>query len=42
VDYDIAGELRALAEQLSFLKAGPRDVIDIHVAALNRSESPPV
>ncbi len=35
VDHDISTGLRGLAEQLSFLKAGPRDIIDIHVAALN-------
>jgi hypothetical protein len=39
VEHDIAGGLRALAEQLAFLKAGPRDVIDIHVAALNHTDA---
>jgi len=33
-EHDISGELRGIAEQLSFLKAGPRDVVDVHIAAL--------
>jgi hypothetical protein len=35
IDHDLSAELRALAERLCFMKAGPRDVIDVHVAALN-------
>lgn len=30
----VAGELENLAKQIGFLKAGPRDVIDIHTTAL--------
>lgn len=34
VEYAISRDLSALAEQLGFLKAGPRDVIDLHSQAL--------
>lgn len=36
VQYNIGEGLRALAEELGFLKAGPRDVVEIHVRALNQ------
>lgn len=34
VEYAVSRELATLAEQLGFLKAGPRDVIDLHSQAL--------
>jgi len=34
VEHDISGKLRTIAEQLRFLKAGPRDVIEVHSFAL--------
>ena len=34
VHYHTGETLRALAEELGFLKAGPRDVVELHVAAL--------
>jgi PAS domain S-box-containing protein len=34
VHHDISGKLLDIAEELVFLRAGPRDVVDIHVAAL--------
>jgi PAS domain S-box-containing protein len=34
VKHDISGRLGAMAETLGFYKAGPRDVVDIHAAAL--------
>lgn len=34
VDHDVTDELRALTEQLGFLSAGPRDVIEIHLTTL--------
>jgi hypothetical protein len=34
VKHDISGRLAAIAESLGFYKAGPRDVVDIHAAAL--------
>lgn len=34
VEDTVAGELENLAKQIGFLKAGPRDVIDIHTTAL--------
>ncbi len=34
VEDTVAGQLENLAKQLGFLKAGPRDVIDIHTTAL--------
>ncbi len=34
VKHDISARLAAIAESLGFYKAGPRDVVDIHAAAL--------
>jgi PAS domain-containing protein len=34
VKHDISGRLGAMAETLGFYKAGPQDVVDIHVTAL--------
>lgn len=34
VKHDTSGRLSAIAETLGFYKAGPRDVVDIHTAAL--------
>jgi PAS domain S-box-containing protein len=34
VKHDISGRLSAMAETLGFCRAGPRDVVDIHTAAL--------
>ncbi len=34
VDYEISEQLRSLADKLGFLKASPRDVVDIHTQAL--------
>lgn len=34
VDYQVSDRLKALAEQLGFLKAGPRDVVEMHCTAL--------
>jgi len=34
VNYQLAESLRALGDQLGFIKAGPRDVVQIHHAAL--------
>lgn len=34
VDYDISGNLRSIAEQMGFLKAGPRDVVKLHSTVL--------
>jgi len=39
VEYDISGKLRAIAEELSSFKAGPRDVVEIHSSALRRKVS---
>jgi DNA-binding response OmpR family regulator len=36
VDYDISGNLRSLAEQMGFLKAGPRDIVKLHSTAMQR------
>jgi DNA-binding response OmpR family regulator len=36
VDHQLTDHLRALAEDLGFLRAGPRDAIEIHTAALQR------
>lgn len=38
-EHAITSELRGIAEQLSFLKAGPRGIIDIHVTALQRLDA---
>jgi DNA-binding response OmpR family regulator len=34
VEHRLSDALRALAEELGFLRAGPRDVVDLHTAAL--------
>ncbi|MDD5094511.1 MAG: PAS domain-containing protein [Dehalococcoidia bacterium] len=34
VRHDISGDLQDMAEELVFLKAGPRDVVKVHIAAL--------
>lgn len=34
VDYDIPGQLRRLAETMGFLRAGPRDVTEVHTEVL--------
>jgi DNA-binding response OmpR family regulator len=36
VEYDISGNLRTIADQLGFLKAGPRDVVKLHSTAMQR------
>jgi PAS domain S-box-containing protein len=36
VQHDISAKLRALSEALGLAKAGPRDVIELHVTALQR------
>lgn len=36
VDYALSEDLRLIAEQLGFLKAGPRDVVKMHSTALKR------
>jgi len=36
VNYNITNELRLLSQQLGFLKAGPRDVIEIHTSVLEK------
>jgi len=36
VEYNIGEDLRSLADELGFLKAGPRDVVEIHTTALRR------
>jgi DNA-binding NarL/FixJ family response regulator len=36
VDHNISESLRAVADQLGFLRAGPRDVVDIHTAAVRQ------
>ena len=36
VDHEVSDKLRALVERLGFLKAGPRDVVDIHSSALRK------
>ncbi len=36
VEHDVSGNLRAVVEQLGYLKAGPRDVVEIHATALKR------
>lgn len=44
VEHDLSGKLRSLAERMGFLRAGPRDVVEVHSAALkskiNASPSP--
>lgn len=39
IDHNVGQELRALADQMGFLRAGPRDVVDIHSQALRRKTS---
>ncbi|HEU5317319.1 MAG TPA: response regulator, partial [Chloroflexota bacterium] len=34
VDHDLSSPLRALADRLGFLGAGPRDVVELHTGAL--------
>jgi DNA-binding response OmpR family regulator len=34
VEHDISGKLQSIAEELGFLHAGPRDVVEIHSSAL--------
>jgi CheY-like chemotaxis protein len=36
IEYNISEEMHALADRLGFLRAGPRDVIDIHLTAMKR------
>jgi DNA-binding response OmpR family regulator len=36
VDYRLSDTLRTLAEELGFLNAGPRDVVELHTAALKQ------
>lgn len=36
VDHDLSEKLQDLAEQLGFLNAGPRDVVDVHAAAMKQ------
>lgn len=36
VEHDVSESLRAVVDQLGFLKAGPRDVVEIHATALKR------
>lgn len=39
VNHDISGRLRVLADQLGFVRAGPRDVVNLHVIALKHKVS---
>jgi len=39
VEHDISGKLRTIAEELGSLKAGPRDVVEIHSSALRKKTS---
>jgi len=39
VEHDISGKLRTIAEELGSLKAGPRDVVEIHSSALRKKAS---
>jgi PAS domain S-box-containing protein len=36
VSHDVSEQLRPLAERLGFLRAGPRDVVEIHLTALRK------
>ena len=36
VEHDISGNLRSIADELGHLKAGPRDVVELHSSALKR------
>jgi DNA-binding response OmpR family regulator len=42
VEHDLSGQLRSLAERLGFLRAVPRDVVEVHSAAVKSksTESP--
>jgi DNA-binding response OmpR family regulator len=39
VEHDISEKLRSMAERMGFLKAGPRDVVEIHTTALKGKSS---
>ncbi len=39
VDYGLSDELRTMAERLGFLRAGPRDVVEIHSTVLQNKSS---
>jgi hypothetical protein len=39
VDYGLSDELRTMAERLGFLRAGPRDVVEIHSTVLQSKSS---
>ncbi len=39
VDYSLSEDLRAMAERLGFLRAGPRDVVEIHSTVLQQKSS---
>lgn len=41
VEHDLTTSLRALAEELGFLRARPRDIIDLHTTTLKRKISDP-
>lgn len=42
VDYNLSEDLRVLGERLGFLKAGPRDVVEVHTTALkSRTQDAP-
>jgi len=42
VEHDLSGQIRSLAERMGFLKAVPRDAVDVHIAALkNKSTACP-
>jgi hypothetical protein len=36
VDHDVPARLRTQADELGFLRAGPRDVVEIHTTAVRR------
>ena len=36
VEHNISGELQSIAERIGFLRAGPRDVVEIHSTALKK------
>ena len=39
VEHNISEKLRSISEEMGFLKAGPRDVVEIHSAALKQKSS---
>ena len=39
VEHNLSERLRSMAESIGFLKAGPRDVVQIHSTALKRRRS---